>query len=60
MGDSIYTLLSFQSLDTDSTDKPLDPPYIRKVKVMVNPFDDIIPQIIKKEKKVTENSKNKE
>lgn len=42
IGDTIYNLLSMQSIDTDpQTDRPIDPPVIRKVKVAVNPFDDI-------------------
>ena len=48
-GDSIYNLLSFQSLDTDpkQNDRPLYPPSIRKIRVLLNPFDDIIPRSIK-------------
>jgi peptidyl-prolyl cis-trans isomerase SDCCAG10 len=44
VGDTIYNLLSFQSLDTDKNDRPNDPPYIRKTKVVSHPFDDIIPR----------------
>ena len=44
VGDSIFNLLSFQSLDTNDNDRPADPPYIRKTKVILNPFDDIIPR----------------
>ena len=57
VGDSIYNLLSFQSLDTDKTDKPNDPPYIRKIKIIVNPFDDIVPQLPKKQNKGAETAK---
>jgi cyclophilin family peptidyl-prolyl cis-trans isomerase len=38
MGDTVYNLLAMQSLDTDSSDRPNDPPFIRKVKVVINPF----------------------
>lgn len=49
VGDSIYNLLSFQSLDTDKlTDRPTDPPYIRKAKILNNPFDDMVPNPTKK------------
>ena len=44
VGDTIYNLLSLQSLDTDESDRPQDPPYIRKTKVVLNPFDEIIPR----------------
>ena len=33
-----------QSLDTDKNDSPNDPPVIRKIKIISNPFDDIIPR----------------
>ena len=33
-----------QSLDTDNNDSPNDPPLIRKIKIISNPFDDIIPR----------------
>lgn len=46
-GNSIYNLLSFQSLDTDKDDRPTYPPYIRKIRVDLNPFDDIIPRSLK-------------
>ena len=48
VGDSIYNLLAFQSLDTDSDDRPTYQPSIRKIKVILNPFDDIIPRNIHK------------
>ena len=35
--------MAIQSLDTDKDDRPIDPPYIRKTKVLLNPFDDIVP-----------------
>ncbi len=38
VGDTIYNLMAMQSLDTDSNDRPLDPPFIRKTRVTVNPF----------------------
>lgn len=44
VGDSIYNLMSLQSIDTDDNDRPNDPPYIRKTRVVLNPFDDIIPR----------------
>ena len=44
IGDSVYNLLSFQSLDTDNNDRPTDPPLIRKTKIILNPFDDIVPK----------------
>ena len=41
VGDTIYNLMALQSLDTAEQDKPLDPPIIRKTKVIEHPFTDI-------------------
>jgi peptidyl-prolyl cis-trans isomerase SDCCAG10 len=41
VGDTIYNLMALQSLDTGEQDKPLDPPVIRKIKVVEHPFADI-------------------
>jgi peptidyl-prolyl cis-trans isomerase SDCCAG10 len=41
VGDTIFNLMAMQSLDTDSEDRPVDPPIIRRTKVILNPFDDI-------------------
>jgi peptidyl-prolyl cis-trans isomerase SDCCAG10 len=47
VGESIYKLLPFQQLDTDpnQNDRPLYPPEIKKIKVVLSPFDDIIPRL---------------
>ena len=45
VGDTIYNLMAIQSLDTDKDDRPIDPPFIRKTRVLLNPFDDIVPTI---------------
>lgn len=42
VGDTIYNLMSMQSLDTDENDRPNDPPVVRKMKIILNPFDDIV------------------
>lgn len=42
VGDTIYNLMALQSLDVDKNDLPADPPVIRRTKVVLNPFDDII------------------
>jgi peptidyl-prolyl cis-trans isomerase SDCCAG10 len=48
-GDTIYNLMALQSLDTDSEDRPVDPPVIRRTKVVLNPFDDLKLNIKKQE-----------
>lgn len=43
-GDTIYNVMSLQSLDTGENDRPNDPPIVRKTKVIINPFTDINPR----------------
>lgn len=43
-GDTIYNLLKFNDLDVDDSDRPLEPPILRSVEVLWNPFEDIIPR----------------
>ncbi|KAJ7966402.1 putative Peptidyl-prolyl cis-trans isomerase [Quillaja saponaria] len=44
-GDTIYNLTRLGEIETDSDDRPLDPPpRILSVEVLWNPFDDIIPR----------------
>ncbi|KAH6828482.1 Cyclophilin-like peptidyl-prolyl cis-trans isomerase family protein [Perilla frutescens var. hirtella] len=46
-GDSIYNLLHLGEVETDTTDRPLDPlPKILSVEVLWNPFEDIVPRVI--------------
>jgi len=42
VGDTIYNLMAMQSLDTDESDRPTNPPVIRRTKVVLNPFDDLV------------------
>ncbi|XP_022941219.1 peptidyl-prolyl cis-trans isomerase CYP57 [Cucurbita moschata] len=43
-GDSIYNLTSLGEFETDKDDRPVDPPKIKSVEVLWNPFDDIVPR----------------
>lgn len=42
VGDTIYNFMAMQSIDTDQQDRPLDPPVIRRTKIILNPFDDMV------------------
>lgn len=44
IGDTIYNLMAMQSIDTDEQDRPTNPPTIRRIKIVLNPFDDIVPR----------------
>jgi peptidyl-prolyl cis-trans isomerase SDCCAG10 len=57
VGDTIFNLMSLQSLDTDETDRPSDPPIIRRVKVVLNPFDDVVSKTENKKLEVKDEGK---
>ena len=44
IGDTVFNLMSLQSIDTDEQDRPTSPPVIRRVKIVLNPFDDMVPR----------------
>lgn len=54
VGDSIYSLLAMQSLEVDKDDRPMYPPSIKRIKVVLNPFDNLVLRNLKpkEEKKV--------
>ena len=60
VGDTVYNLLSMQSLDTDSNDNLNDPPLIRKIKIINHPFDDLIPRNQKHREEKIEQDHEKE
>ncbi|CAO1618588.1 unnamed protein product [Sympodiomycopsis kandeliae] len=55
-GPTVYNLLSLSEVELSETepDRPVFPPKLHSVKVLENPFDDIVPRITKAEKKEQE------
>lgn len=43
-GNTIFNALRMGDVDTDKDDRPLDPPRLVSVEVLLNPFDDIVPR----------------
>lgn len=43
-GDSIFNLLRFNNLEVDADDRPVKPPKVLGVQVLLNPFEDIVPR----------------
>ena len=42
-GNTIFNLLTVSNLETDpANDRPLDPPTLKSVEVLVSPYDDIV------------------
>ncbi|KAG5519029.1 hypothetical protein PMAC_002560 [Pneumocystis sp. 'macacae'] len=50
VGDSIYNVLRMAELEVDKNERPLYPPKIISTKILLNPFDDILPRITEKER----------
>ncbi|CBZ51933.1 Peptidylprolyl isomerase (Cyclophilin)-like 2,related [Neospora caninum Liverpool] len=43
-GHTLYNLMKFNDLEVGKEDRPLNPPFIKSVDVLWNPFDDIVPR----------------
>lgn len=50
VGDTIFNVLKMGEMEVDKEDRPLFPPKIKSVKVLHNPFDNIVPRKTKEVK----------
>ncbi|KLT42844.1 cyclophilin-like protein [Cutaneotrichosporon oleaginosum] len=50
-GPTYYNVLNIGNLDVDAEEKPLVPPKIKGIRIIENPFDDIVPRITAAEKR---------
>jgi peptidyl-prolyl cis-trans isomerase SDCCAG10 len=48
-GDTIFNVLKIGSLEVDSDERPIYPPKVTGCTIVVNPFDDIVPRITRRE-----------
>uniref|UniRef100_A0A8C5PFV3 Spliceosome-associated protein CWC27 homolog n=1 Tax=Leptobrachium leishanense TaxID=445787 RepID=A0A8C5PFV3_9ANUR len=61
-GDTIYNILRLAEVDIGEDERPVNPHKIKTCEILFNPFDDIVPRVIKKatrEKTEEENKKPK-
>ncbi|KAM4810167.1 spliceosome-associated protein CWC27 homolog [Rhinophrynus dorsalis] len=58
-GDTIYNILRLTEVDIGEDERPVNPHKIKSTEVLFNPFDDIIPRIIKKQKNEQEEEETK-
>jgi peptidyl-prolyl cis-trans isomerase SDCCAG10 len=60
-GPTIYNVLSLAEVELSPTepDRPLYPPKLHTIKVLENPFDDIVPRITREEKMAQEAKRRK-
>uniref|UniRef100_A0A6B2L5H7 PPIase cyclophilin-type domain-containing protein n=1 Tax=Arcella intermedia TaxID=1963864 RepID=A0A6B2L5H7_9EUKA len=59
-GESLFNLLNMNSLEVDGNERPKKPPVIKRVEVLWNPFEDIVPREKPKSDEVTEKEKEQE
>ena len=62
VGDTLYNLMAIGEEDTDSSERPINPPRIKRCEIVLNPFDDIFPRDLPKkatEKQTVEKPKVK-
>lgn len=57
VGDTIYNVMKIGDLELDENERPLYPPKIRQIKILEDPFGDIIPRITAAEKRAQQLAK---
>ncbi|KAH9849881.1 cyclophilin-like protein, partial [Lenzites betulinus] len=51
VGDTIFNVLKIGEMEVDANERPLYPPKIKRIRIVDNPFPDIIPRITAEEKR---------
>ncbi|PFH53227.1 hypothetical protein AMATHDRAFT_54893 [Amanita thiersii Skay4041] len=57
VGDTIYNVVKIGEMELDDNERPLYPPKIKSIRIVDNPFDDIIPRITAEEKRAQQKAK---
>ncbi|KAK2465481.1 hypothetical protein APHAL10511_002373 [Amanita phalloides] len=57
VGDTFYNVLKIGEMELDDNERPLYPPKIKSIRIVDNPFDDIVPRITAEEKRVQQRAK---
>ncbi|GMK56903.1 hypothetical protein CspeluHIS016_0307430 [Cutaneotrichosporon spelunceum] len=56
-GPTYYNVLNIGNLDVDGEERPLVPPKIKGIRIIENPFDDIVPRITAAEKRAQQQAR---
>lgn len=59
-GDTIYNMIKLEEGLVDHNERPMYPHKILKTTVLLNPYDDIVSRVLKKDKEGKDKQKNKE
>ncbi|GLB43339.1 putative PPIases accelerate the folding of proteins [Lyophyllum shimeji] len=57
MGDTIFNVLKIGEMEIDKEGRPVYPPKIKSVRIVDNPFDDIVPRITAAEKRAQQRAR---
>ncbi|WWD21727.1 peptidyl-prolyl isomerase CWC27 [Kwoniella shandongensis] len=57
VGNTIYNVMNIGNLDIDKEERPIVPPKIRGIRIIENPFDDIVPRITASERKAQQQAR---
>lgn len=57
VGDTIYNVMKIGAMELDDNGRPVYPPKIKSVRIIDNPFDDIVPRITAEEKRVQQRAR---
>lgn len=52
VGDTVYNVIQMGEMEVDVNERPLYPPKVKTTEIVLNPFDDIVPRITEREKKL--------
>ncbi|KAI9464822.1 cyclophilin-like protein [Russula earlei] len=57
VGDTIYNVMKIGAMELGDNGRPLYPPKIKNIRIIDNPFDDIVPRITAEEKRVQQRAR---
>ncbi|EMD38986.1 hypothetical protein CERSUDRAFT_46786 [Gelatoporia subvermispora B] len=59
IGDTIFNVLKIGEMEIGEDERPVYPPKIKTIRIIDNPFDDIVPRITAEEKRVQQRAKER-
>ncbi|RDB23893.1 Peptidyl-prolyl isomerase CWC27 [Hypsizygus marmoreus] len=57
MGDTIFNVMKIGEMEIDADGRPIYPPKIKSIRIVDNPFDDIVPRITAAEKRAQQRAR---
>ncbi|KAF9268586.1 cyclophilin-like protein [Marasmius fiardii PR-910] len=57
VGDTVYNVLKIGEMELDKNERPVYPPKIKSIRIMDNPFPDIVPRITAAEKRAQQKAR---